>query len=143
VKATASKTSLNIWAQDFEPAGDITVFVPESPEPCVWDEALVTDPLEKTCRFTEVLEAKKDGIAQLASELEPETARACKGLPDYLLNGGAVFGKKKYGGVDTSLIEKHHVPDEINKIPLYVQSGIVPGLKTFKKKLKQILEQIP
>ncbi|MBW2260650.1 MAG: DUF4424 family protein [Deltaproteobacteria bacterium] len=142
VKATPSKTTLNLWAQDFEPGGNITVFVPESPEPCVWDEALVIGPLEEKCRFSEVVKAKKNGIAQLASELEPGRAEACKGLPDYLMNGGAVFSRETYGGVHTSLIEEHHVPGQINKIPLYMKGGLVPGLKTFGKKLKQILAQM-
>ena len=143
VKATEKGTRLNIWAQDFEPAGDVSVLVPQGPEPCLWDESLVTGPLEKTCLYSQVIAAKKDAIEKLAAKLGPERARACRGLPDYLLEGGAVFGRSKYGGVDTAIIEKHHAPDGINRIPLYMKSGMVPGLKTFAKKLKKILAQLP
>jgi hypothetical protein len=143
VKTKATKTTLNLWAQDFEPDGNVTVRVPEDAGSCTWDPALVTDALEKACLFSEVVKAKKGKIAQLALEMDAETVRACQGLPDYLLDGGAVFGKETYGGIETAIIEKHHVPGEVNEIPLYMKSGLVPGLKTFEKKLEKILAQLP
>ncbi len=143
LKANEKGTKLNLWAQDFEPGGDITVLVPAGSGACTWDPALVTDPLEKTCRFTDVVKAKKKQIEKLAREMDVERIRACLGLPDYLLDGGAVFGKETYGGIETALIEKHHDPAGSNQIPLYMKSGLVPGLKTFEKKLKQILAQMP
>ncbi len=138
VTGTKDEVKLLLAGQDIEP-GDILVTVPPF---CAWDLALVIDPLESACDFLAMSQAKDKDLAAMAGSWDEDRARLCKALPDFLLDGGAVFTTKTFGGIEAGAIAQALGDDMPASIPLYMKSGLVPGLEGFRKAVAKMLAMV-